>query len=229
MIAICPACRKNFDVLWPHLWRYKINRNYFCSWTCYRLKQKKRKKEEKVSEQAKKRPRMTRVEMATAMQIWRDDGDIDSYLKAHGIGNIQKWKANQRARKPAEAPKPKTAGDAMEAMMEASDKFFTKWTYMGREVEKPEQVTTVKLDGPLNIETPEGEYAIRPGKITKPVSYDGFLMDVIRSPETGARYEVKDDTMYLKIGAEEFALEIDEWRKLLIEIPKAAAVLGVEL
>ena len=97
------------------------------------------------------------------------------------------------------------------------------------------------------IETPEGEFVKGPvspdelyekfgekgytplPKITNPVNYDGFLMDVIRSPETGARYEFSEGCLFVKIGAEEVVLEPSAWRKLIDEIPKAAEVLGVEL
>ena len=84
----------------------------------------------------------------------------------------------------------------------------------------------------LTFYTPEGEYSTPPfrmAKLAKPVNYDGFDVDVIRSSATGVRYEVKDDTLYVKYGPDEFAMKIEDWRKLLAEIPRAAAVLGVTL
>lgn len=217
MIAICPACRKNFDVLWPHLWRYKINRNYFCSWTCYRLKQKKRKKEEKVSEQAKKRPRMTRVEMATAMQIWRDDGDIDSYLKAHGIGNIQKWKKNQRARKPDEVPKPKTAGDAMAAMKDAADEFFGKCTEMG-------------LNGGTYVETPEGNWM--PAETPEPIKAQERIEFKIRGIEGQFGlffFDHKHNRIdWTSPEGEEVSMDPAHWQMFIKQMPRVIEVLMAE-
>ena len=36
MVSICPVCRKEFEILHPPLWRYKINNEYLCSWSCLR-------------------------------------------------------------------------------------------------------------------------------------------------------------------------------------------------
>ena len=68
-----------------------------------------------------------------------------------------------------------------------------------------------------------------PRKICYPAKCGGFLTDVIRSPETGARYEYSEGHLFVKIGTEEVVLEPSAWRKLIDEIPKAAEVLGVEL
>ena len=36
----CPICKKHFTVLYPHLWRYKNQNTYFCSWKCLRVNEK---------------------------------------------------------------------------------------------------------------------------------------------------------------------------------------------
>lgn len=46
---ICPVCKKEFTVLWPHQWSYKRGRKlgqctYYCSWTCLRALDKKGEK-----------------------------------------------------------------------------------------------------------------------------------------------------------------------------------------
>ena len=40
MIKKCAACGKWFDVLYPHLWRYRREERYFCSWSCIRINDK---------------------------------------------------------------------------------------------------------------------------------------------------------------------------------------------
>ena len=40
MIKKCAVCGKWFDVLYPHLWRYKREERYFCSWSCIRINDK---------------------------------------------------------------------------------------------------------------------------------------------------------------------------------------------
>ena len=45
-MKVCQVCGKEFDVLWPELWRYKrglgTNTSYFCSWGCLRKHDKER-------------------------------------------------------------------------------------------------------------------------------------------------------------------------------------------
>lgn len=188
MITKCPVCRKQFDILWPHLYKYKINKSYFCSWTCYRLRQ--RKKEDEMNKPKQPRPRMTSDEMATDMQIWRDGGDIDTYLKEHGIGNIQKWKANARARKPEEAPKPKTAGDAMIAMKEAADNFFSQCEDMGLKLDTPKPIDGGERE---KMETPESN-KLKVAVIGKPETAGElkrktrYTVTAIKYPEIGEFY-----------------------------------------
>ena len=141
MITNCPVCGKGFDILWPHLWRYKRGNSYLCSWKCLRLtdKNSERKKEEEVYKKPAKRVRMKPDDMETALNLFRSgDSSLDQFLKDHGITHVAKWKANAKAR-------------------------------------HPEQVATVKVDGPLRIETPERnnvkvvEVPEKPAK--KPIEY----------------------------------------------------------
>lgn len=224
MIAKCPVCRKQFDILWPHLYRYKINKKYFCSWTCYRLKQS-RKKEDEMNKPKQKRPRMTPDEMATAMQIWRDGGDIDGYLTAHGIGNIQKWKANARVRKPAEAPKPKTAGDAMEAIKETADNFFSQCEEMGLNLGKDATPKPISGGEWERMETPESKLTIT---TTKPLEFR----------VTGISTSIGDFQFYKRNGYLDWtpigdnsviSLQTEEWKELIKQLPSVIDVLGVKL
>ena len=36
MIAKCMECGKKFDILYPHLWKYKRNGRWLCSYGCMR-------------------------------------------------------------------------------------------------------------------------------------------------------------------------------------------------
>ena len=218
MITNCPVCGKAFDVLWPHLYRYKMNSNYFCSWTCYRLKQN-RKKEDILNKPKQKRPRMTPDEMATAMRIWREGGDIDTYLKEHGITNISKWKANARARKPAESPK--TAGDAMIAMKEAADNFFSQCEDMGLKMDTPKPIDGGEWE---RMETPEVPKRA-------PLVYDGYTVCCIESKTFGRFYWDRDHNHldWTTAEGEEVSFTPTGWKMFLEELPKVAEILGVEL
>ena len=48
----CPVCGKEFDVLWPDLWRYREGSAYICTWKC--LRQLRKEAEEKVYTKVKK-------------------------------------------------------------------------------------------------------------------------------------------------------------------------------
>jgi hypothetical protein len=41
MIQNCPVCGKGFEILWPHLWAYKRNGQFLCSWGCLRESERK--------------------------------------------------------------------------------------------------------------------------------------------------------------------------------------------
>ena len=253
MITTCPVCGKGFDILWPHLWAYKEGKRYLCTWKC--LRQLRKEEEGMERTMYKSRLNLTDEQKEKAVDIALKGGNPLPFLKECGAKNpsttwtgVRNWASKldwdtdvMSSLPESFGHKKRTLGDAMDGMKEAADEFFEKCAGMGLnglQAETPETPTiTIDAKKIKLVETPEGEYVesvklpvppVQP-EITKPVNYDGFLMDVIRSPETGARYEVKDSTLFLKIGVDEFALEIDEWRKLLDEIPKAAAVLGVQL
>jgi hypothetical protein len=165
------------------------------------------------------RPRMTSDEMATAMQIWRDGGDIDSYLTAHGIGNIQKWKANARARKPAEIPN--TAGDAMAAMKETADNFFSQCEDMGLKLNTPTPISGGEWE---RMETPEA-----PKRAT--LQYDGYTVCCIESKTFGRFYWDRDHNHldWTTAEGEEVSFTPTGWKMFLEELPKVAKILGVEM
>lgn len=113
MITNCPVCGKGFDILWPHLWRYKRGNSYLCSWKCLRLTDKtsERKKEEEVYKKPAKRVRMKPDDMETALNLFRSgDSSLDQFLKDHGITHVAKWKANAKARHPEQVAEVKVDG-----------------------------------------------------------------------------------------------------------------------
>lgn len=98
----------------------------------------------------------------------------------------------------------------------------------------PEQVfqkvkaATIKLDGALNIETPEGEYAIRPGITTKP-----DLNYRIRSVETDLGVYSADSEYFefksKRNKSDAIEMELDDFIRLAEELPKVMRILGVQL
>lgn len=41
MVAHCSQCGKDFEILYPDLWRYKTGNKLFCSWHCLRADERK--------------------------------------------------------------------------------------------------------------------------------------------------------------------------------------------
>lgn len=230
MIENCPVCGKAFDVQYPHLWRYKRSKTFLCSYGCMRALDDKRGENRDMA--------LTQEQRQQVISMLLKGENPNEYIRGCGIKNPNCTLWNMKKylqkndpetfRKVMDAKKPEVSlADAMAGMQDAADKFFGACEDMGLKVEPP----TVKLDGAIRIETPEKnnvEVVERP-RITKPVNYDGFEMSVIRSTNTGARYEFAEDCLFVKVGMDEFVLKPSDWRKLIDEIPKAAAVLGVEV
>ena len=51
MVTNCPVCGKRFHVQYPHLWVYREDGIYICTWKC--LRKIRREKEEKMAEELK--------------------------------------------------------------------------------------------------------------------------------------------------------------------------------
>ena len=224
MITKCPACKKEHDVLWPDLWAYKrrngSNVFYYCSWKCLRTLDKKGEvkhmgaKRLLTEEQEKHaiwlaisgedpRPYLAECGTKDPQQAWNR---LRNNLKASDPETFEKLPKVIGHKKRKKKEPEKTAGDAMEDMQKAADEFFGACEDMG-----------LKLDGEP--------------KICKPVNYDGFEFGAAISTETGFRYEWSQEYNWfcIKANGDEMTLCLEDLRKLMRELPKAAQVLGVEL
>lgn len=174
MITTCPECGKEFDILYPDLWRYRRG-DFLCSYGCMR---KHDKREEENGE----------------MKRLKKDGS------------------------PAQRPGPKPK----KQIIETPEGEFTQ-----PKPEIPEKVATVKLTGPLNVETPE------PEKVT---FVDG---GTIPFKMTGMSTEAGDFQYFKKAGYLDWtpggtyddtvSLKVEEWKALMKVLPVVIRMLGVEL
>ena len=174
MITTCPECGKEFDILYPDLWRYRRG-DFLCSYGCMR---KHDKREEENGE----------------MKRLKKDGS------------------------PAQRPGPKPK----KQIIETPEGEFTK-----TKPEIPEKVATVKLTGPLNVETPE------PEKVT---FVDG---GAIPFKMTGMSTEAGDFQYFKKAGYLDWtpggtyddtvSLKVEEWKALMKVLPVVIRMLEVEM
>ena len=81
---ICNQCGKEFDVLYPDLWRYKKGILWFCSWHCLRADELKRKEEYSMA------GKLTEEQKKKAINIALTDSNPmapTNYLKELGLAN----------------------------------------------------------------------------------------------------------------------------------------------
>lgn len=97
------------------------------------------------------------------------------------------------------------------------------------------EMPTVKLDGPLKIETPEAsgvqivETPEKP-KITKPVTYDGLEVSAVRDHDLGEFYYDHDHNCidWRNPFGDEVSLGVAGWKTMAQRITKILNVLGVD-
>ncbi|MBR3393201.1 MAG: hypothetical protein IKG51_03720 [Firmicutes bacterium] len=167
MMTNCPVCGKLTCIHWPEHLVYRRGSTYYCGEQCLtddlvrdtklmNEVKKRRKREKKMLTKITPEMRKKAAEIAIS-----GESPLE-YLKKCGSKNpsaswqyirqtLEKNDPETFAKLPDRLPK--TAGDAMVAMKEAADNFFSQCEDMGLKMEPP----TVKVDGPLNIETDKPE------------------------------------------------------------------------
>jgi hypothetical protein len=156
------------------------------------------------------RPFLTDCGSKCPEKLW---SSIKARVRENDPETFKKLPAKIRGAKPG--PKPKTAGEAMEAVMETADNFFSLCEEMG---------LTLGKDEPDQIETPE-----TPKRA--PLQYDGYTVCCVESKTFGRFFWDRDHNHldWTTAEGEEVSFTPTGWRKFLEEIPKVAAILGVEL
>ena len=227
----CPVCGKKFSTLWPKMWRYKRGNQFLCSYGCMRRMDKGETRMEKFTKEQKEK----------AVQIALEGGDPKAYLKSIGSANPnnmwyylktqlrkkepETWERLAGARRPVETPE----GEYAPAPIGGG-----KWEKM----ETPEDVPTVKVDGPLRIETEapdmvEVETTGTLPDVTQPVVFDGMIVREIEGSFGRYRRSDVSKEIYIDFDFKDIndtiSMTVDQWRLFQAEIERAAAILGVKL
>ena len=145
-------------------------------------------------------------------------GTIKRNLKETDPETYEKLQAIQNGKIRATAEAAAEAAEEVQAEEETEDDFGQD----DLEEDEPED----EPDEPDEPETPAG-------KITGPVCYDGFNVCGVQGQYGCYRFQDINGKQWIDFddleGANELSMTVDQWRGLLAELRKAAAILGVEL
>ena len=235
MITNCPVCGKLTCIHWPEHWVYRRGSTYYCGEQCLtddlvrdtklmNEVKKRRKREKKMITKITPEMRKKAAEIAIS-----GESPLE-YLKKCGSKNpsaswqyirqtLEKNDPETFAKLPDRLPK--TAGDAMIAMKEAADNFFSQCEDMGLKLDKPQPIDGGAWE---KIETPEAPKRA-------PLQYDGFTVCCIESKTFGRFYWDRDHNHldWTTAEGEEVSFTPAGWKMFLEELPKVAEILGVEL
>ena len=222
MICTCPVCNKRFEVLWPHLWAYKIGAQPVCTWKCIRTNEKKKEGvnevsgKTKVPVEAKKKAIQAAIDgkdpyeelspytgnpkaMWTYIKMMVKQKDPELYAKLPDLRDRKK----QKQEEPKQEEPEQTLGDVMVDIRETADKFFGECQKMGllkeEKPEKPEKQMEKRITG-LMVEIGDFHYYPKTGYVDwTPVGHT--------------------DTV---------SLIVEEWRQVIEDLPAVLRELGVE-
>ena len=235
MMVNCPVCGKLTCIHWPEHWVYRRGSTYYCGEQCLTVDlvrdtklmnevKKRRKREKKMI--SKITPDMRKK----AAEIAISGGSPLEYLKKCGSKNpsaswqyirqtLEKNDPETFAKLPDRLPK--TAGDAMIAMKEAADNFFSQCEDMGLKLDTPKPIDGGEWEKMETAEAPK----------RAPLQYDGYTVCCIESKMFGRFYWDRDHNHldWTTAEGEEVSFTPTGWKMFLEELPKVAAILGVEL
>ena len=209
MIETCTQCGKKAVVLYPQLWVYKREENYFCSYGCMRAYDKQRR--EKI---VKITPDMKKQAVEAAMT----GVNPVEYLKEQNVKapgtvwyHIREW---------LKKTDPK-GYELIPAAFKPSDK-------------PKDQPPVVKVTGPIRIETPEAnQVTVAEIPEKKPAK-----KPAMEYKTTGIATEMGEFRYFRRSGYIDWdpvsdlsttvSLNVDEWRQLIRDMPEVMRILGVE-
>ena len=213
MITKCPVCGKRFAVTWPKLWAYKRETAYLCSYNCMRVM-------DKGDIEMKKK--ITEDMIREAVRIALDGGEVYPYLLECGSKNPSAhWALIKKN------------------LMKTDPETYEELAKMSGEKKRPQRkpaadVPTVKIDGPIRIETPEAnQVTVAEIPEKKPAK-----KPAMEYRTTGISTEMGEFRYFRRSGYIDWdpvsdlsttvSLNVDEWRQLIRDMPEVMRILGVE-
>jgi len=227
MVSICPVCKKEFEILHPQMWRYKINSEYVCSWGCLR------KGETKGVEQVKREiPQEAKLE---AVRIAIEGGDPIEYLGKYSVNPAGMWTYIRSVVKKTD---PETFAKIPNLREKPPKKALQVEKPKKPKPEKPRTVKKAEIVASVNTQQPEGDAM----DMEIVANADGIWMgkkqqepDVqilrLASRKTGIEYYLSDDRnrMVMESGGDLFNMSIEQLPDFLQELPPICRQLGVKV
>lgn len=203
MVSICPVCKKEFEILHPQMWRYKINSEYVCSWGCLR------KGETKGVETVKREiPQEAKLE---AVRIAIEGGDPIEYLGKYSVNPAGMWTYIRSVVK-------KTDPETFEKIPNLREKPPKK----SLQVEKPKKPAKAPE---------EKQKQDAPKKEEEPISQPDVQILRLESKKTGIEYSLSDDRqrMVMESGGDMLNVTLEQLPDFLQELPPICRQLGVKV
>ena len=203
MVSICPVCKKEFEILHPQMWRYKINSEYVCSWGCLR------KGETKGVEPVKREiPQEAKLE---AVRIAIEGGDPIEYLGKYSVNPAGMWTYIRSVVK-------KTDPETFAKIPNLREKPPKK----SLQVEKPKKPAKAPE---------EKQKQDAPKKEEEPISQPDVQILRLESRKTGIEYSLSDDRqrMVMESGGDMLNVTLEQLPDFLQELPPICRQLGVKV
>ena len=224
MVSICPVCRKEFEILHPPLWRYKINNEYVCSWSCLR------KGENKGVETVKREVPQTAKDEAVRIAI--EGGDPIEYLGKYSVNPRGMWTYIRSVLKDKD---PETFAKIPNLRKQPPKKVLRKEEAPKRPRKKPAKVPKPPEEKPQprpEPKKPVPELVLDVNGLRVGLKREPELKIMrVRSVKTGVDYFLSDDQerMCLDSGAYVFEMSVEKLPDWLNELPPICRQLGVKV
>ena len=217
MIKKCAACGKKFDVLYPHLWRYRREKRFFCSWSCIRINDKGKEANEMRGHRL-----LTQEQKGRAVEMALAGENPLPYLKECGASNPSaSWNYIRKAailEHPEKAEKLKQPLPASKPALEKVDLIYD-----------PEIAEEYKREQAKKAANAEAR-AEAEKKCTVPLNYDGFYVTAVRAPYGEFHYDKKHDLLeFSGAKGEELSFSPTSWKTIMEDVKKIMKILGVEV
>lgn len=230
LFETCPICGKRKAIMWPEFWIWRRGNTFYCSEMCLETSYVKDRNMIKWAYQKRKEAKkmgqikITLAQKKQAVQIAISGGDPLKYLE--NLGSKRPDAAWYNIKEDLKKVDPETYAKIPD--------------YRGKNRKSEAKPATVKVDGPLRIETPEAgkvEVVETPEsakpKALLPTTYDGMVIREVEGLFGRYRYTDIGSAEYIDYenseGLDTLSMTVDQWKRFREEQAKAALILGVRL